>query len=840
MALCAPSHAETARAADYLSPDQRSRVNQLIASLDLIPTNATNAKVRADLAWEWMNAYAINGGYLPVNATLQIAQVNAAPEPNQTVLDGLDATIRELAYLDANPEGLGTLVATPGPYHANSLGTIRQTYTVGKTPIQTGGAFLLGRHFMTNFGPWQTQQPDQPNYVSIESSNPRVSFVAGTAPLAGMHGGWRSTKEMLTFRVAAGTLETGDTVTISWGDQSQGSPGMQMPSMSSERIPLPIYLAFHNGAPFYSLPIQPIRIEGGAVSGVKGFAPSIVAAEEAFFLSVRAQDAFYNRATGPVPDWQVNLNGEPWLRIPAQGAITKVQVSLPEPGIYYAEISSEDGTVTGTVNPILVEATPDHRIAWGDTHGHSGFAEGIGTPDQFMRWARDDARLDFVTHSEHDVWMDDQEWQELIDNVRKYSEPGQFIPFLGYEWSIPAHQGGHHNVLFRTPEGRQRIPAQFYSTLSRLYAGLRQTADPQDVLTIPHAHQAGDYRQSDPELQSLVEIASQHGNFEWFGRLYLQHGHQVGFTAASDTHLSQPGYSMPVGGSLKQTGGLGAVQTKAITVDAIFDSMKALRSYATTGERIILKFRLNGADMGQRTAYSERRKINAQIIGTKALKNVAVIKNDSVIWQQDYAVDASARSSKAANYMLSFASESAPEHPGDNPRGWRYWDGTLTIENAELVSIEAADPRQILQRVEADTDANRATFRTQTRGNRSTFYLNLKNVQRNAKIEIDLTETREAGGAPPIYRPQQRIPAESFAFALKDLENGQISHNQSLGTYTDTTSLVQLLTEETRHTTISLEDEGTRHGDYYYLRVEQIDGSTAWSSPIWVGGHRSR
>ena len=175
MALCAPSHAETARAADYLSPDQRSRVNQLIASLDLIPTNATNAKVRADLAWEWMNAYAINGGYLPVNATLQIAQVNAAPEPNQTVLDGLDATIRELAYLDANPEGLGTLVATPGPYHANSLGTIRQTYTVGKTPIQTGGAFLLGRHFMTNFGPWQTQQPDQPNYVSIESSNPRVS-----------------------------------------------------------------------------------------------------------------------------------------------------------------------------------------------------------------------------------------------------------------------------------------------------------------------------------------------------------------------------------------------------------------------------------------------------------------------------------------------------------------------------------------------------------------------------------------------------------------------------------------------------------------------------------------
>jgi len=26
------------------------------------------------------------------------------------------------------------------------------------------------------------------------------------------------------------------------------------------------------------------------------------------------------------------------------------------------------------------------------------------------------------------------------------------------------------------------------------------------------------------------------------------------------------------------------------------------------------------------------------------------------------------------------------------------------------------------------------------------------------------------------------------------------------------------------------------HGDYYYVRVKQLNGSWAWSSPIWVGG----
>ena len=31
-------------------------------------------------------------------------------------------------------------------------------------------------------------------------------------------------------------------------------------------------------------------------------------------------------------------------------------------------------------------------------------------------------------------------------------------------------------------------------------------------------------------------------------------------------------------------------------------------------------------------------------------------------------------------------------------------------------------------------------------------------------------------------------------------------------------------------------DDAASTGDYYYLRVNQLDGSRAWSSPWWVGG----
>ena len=79
------------------------------------------------------------------------------------------------------------------------------------------------------------------------------------------------------------------------------------------------------------------------------------------------------------------------------------------------------GHCCAAANPVLVKASAEARIFWGDTHGHSGYAEGVGTPDFLMRWARDDARLDFVAHSEHDVWLDDGEWERLRSNARSYT-----------------------------------------------------------------------------------------------------------------------------------------------------------------------------------------------------------------------------------------------------------------------------------------------------------------------------------------------------------------------------------------------------------------------------------
>ena len=835
LALLAAVAALTAQA-DYLSPDLRSRVDQLKASLDTKPTNERNAPARARLMWEWINAHAMNGGYVPVNSTQVVATVLAAA--GNTSHGPLDATIRELAFIDSNPSGLGTLSATIGPFEAGAYATVAQTFTVGSEAIQTGGSIMLARHFMTNYGVWQTADPTAPNYVSIRTSANKVSFIATTTPLRGMHGGFRNFRETITFKLASGTLNTGDSVTITWGDISGGSPGLMMSTVSSDRMPLPIYVSFSNQDQFISLPIQPIQIVGTAIDGVTGFAPSVVLPGESFELSIRARDPYYNRATGDVPNWIVKLDGERWLDVTSNGAISLVEVALQDPGIYRPTIESSEGEIVGSVNPILVSAANRDRIYWGDTHGHSGFAEGIGTPERFMQWAKEDARLDYVTHSEHDIWLDDHEWEVLRDIVRRYTKDGEFVAYLGYEWTVNNLRGGHHNVLFRTPDDRQRVPSQFFSTLARLYTGLRNSAKTDDVVVIPHAHQAGDYRMSDPALEPLIEIMSQHGNFEWFGRMYLKQGHQVGFTAASDNHLSQPGYSAALGNSLAQRGGLGAILAPARTVDDIFDGMKSLKSYATTGDRIILDFDVNGVGMGQRAPFAQKRKITASVHGTAPIDSVTLMKNDRPIWQQSYLDAETKRNQRDLTLLLNFESASKPTNPGDNPRGWRTWDGTMQFFDAEILEIKAVDANFPLQALDASEMAsNLIRFATKTRGDSSSYLIKLENTGRDARIQLDLVEALETGGAPPVYRAKERSAAASFSLALRDISKGAVTHNLPVDAYTDSVTVRHVHDTGVLDVEVSVDDESLRQGDYYYLRVVQANDAIAWSSPVWIGGH---
>ena len=853
LALLPKAAAGAEREEDYLAAELRAAVAALKADVRRAPSGTANARARAETLLAWIDAWALSGRYVPVNATQVVAGVLAYPSGRGRIAR-LDAVIAELALLDDEPDAVGPLTADPGPFTAASHATIRQTLTVGTRDIEPGGGVVVARHFMTGFA-FQTDDAAADNYVTVTSSNPTVRFAKATMPMSGMHGGFRRPEPALVFRVISGQLTAGDEVTITYGDTASGSRGLRLPTFSTDWMPLPLYLDFDGSGPPVSVPLAPIKIVGGPVAGVHGFAPSVVAVGDRFALWLRARDRFYNRATGgaaggALPGWEVEANGEPVASLPA-GTAARVKLAglkFDAPGVYRFAIRSADGAIVGTSNPVLVEAAPQRRIYWGDTHGHSGFAEGIGTAERFMRWARDDARLDYVTHSEHDIWMDEREWQVLAENVRRFSND-DFIAFLGYEWTVQSFQGGHHNVLFRTAAGRQRIPAQGFGTLTALYQGLRRHHDPKDVVVIPHAHQAADYRLSDPALEPLVEIMSQHGTFEWFARMYLRQGHQVGFIAASDNHLSQPGYSAPQGGSLSQRGGLGALLAPAKTRDALWAAMKNRAAYATTGDRIILDFTVNDAGMGQRTAFAAERRIAGRVIGTAPIRSVEVVRNEETIWQRDYLTDAAARSADG-DYLLVFASPSRPYHPGDNPRGWRRWRGTASIEGATVTAAAGTNFHSAYDQTVDVTNGASLAFSTYTRGGTSAIRLTLKDVRRNAELRLRLEAAREFGGGPPRLRTHQTVPAAEATLLLRELHEGAVQAALPFDGYEDVVTLRRIVAAGELDVAFALTDPAPaengdagsdlRHGDYYYLRVVQANDALAWSSPIWVGGYPPR
>lgn len=817
---------------DYLDPALRERVEQLKMDVERTPTDDGTASARARVLFDWLNAYAMAGGYVPVNAPAVVSRINAYGVPAGPVLD---LFVAEMRLRDERPDAIGTLTLQQGePFKVREYATFSQTYTVGEAPVEDGGGFLVAKHFQANHPPFQTDDPSAANYVSISSDNPGVTFTVDSYDVPGMHGGFRGAAAQLVFRVRDGSLNPGDRVTITYGDTSEGGAGLLMPDFVSDQMPFPVHVDLDGSDLWLSLPIQPVEVIGTDVDAAAGFAPSVIEPGESFEISIRAEDRYGNKATGKVPDWQIH-DGDRLLREVASNGnaiLTVPDLELPA-GVHRLTITSADTGVTGEVNPILVAADPPHRIYWGDTHGHSGFAEGIGSAEAYMEFARDQARLDFITHSEHDIWMDDREWETLRELVKQYTQEGRFIAYLGYEWTVRQSGGGHHNVLFRTPEGRDRVPSQFYGTLSRLYQGLRERYDTDDVLIISHAHQKADYRYSDPEMETLVEIMSMHGTFEWFGRMYLDHGHEVGFVAASDDHIGRPGYAQPRSFSLAQRNGLGAVLAGERTTDAIFDAMKNLSAYATTGQRIILDVNVNGTRMGQRAEYAKERTISGRAIGTAPIESITLFKNDDVLEEWHY-VDAN-----DDEIVLTFYSESYPYHPQDNPRGWRHWRGKLhidgaTVEDARLVDFQNLASQKLVR------DGNDIEFATHTRGDHSSIRLQLADrPDADVTFRIELQAARETGSGPPRLRRHQSIEGRTIELSLPQ---GASSVTEDVGVdgYRDTITLRRGGEMPSDVLFQHIDRSDPRHGDYYFVRVHQADEGLAWSSPIWVGGSPPR
>ena len=194
----------------------------------------------------------------------------------------------------------------------------------------------------------------------------------------------------------------------------------------------------------------------------------------------------------------------------------------------------------------------------------------------------------------------------------------------------------------------------------------------------------------------------------------------------------------------------------------------------------------------------------------------------------------------SATVQIMFFSSSEVFSEYTYPRGQRDWRGTIEVRGARLAGVDHPwffGPRTYT--LERDPrDPNRLHLDTDTRGRGKAPLLHLEGASADTEIVVGL----EAGRENPYRgtgddRGPQPLPAAEISFRLGDLLEGPRTHELRVVRHDDYVSAQLVPDRASLDQEFSYVDQGDlRSGDYYYVRVRQVDGSVAWSSPFWADG----
>jgi Protein of unknown function (DUF3604) len=457
----------------------------------------------------------------------------------------------------------------------------------------------------------QFDKPHEANFTTVEASNGarlEVRFDRlNVRPYA----------NTLLIRVGRGYLRAGDTLTIRLGDRRQGSPGFRLQTNVEANVELRTSVDAFATYEFCELPVQPtFDLVPGPATSWKAILPSLAVAGEPFRLAIVAEDKWGNPTTDAERTFKFAASH------PLQGLPRRVEVKRGDaPRVIKNLVSESEGDVelrllsddeeVARANPLRVVGQTKLRRYWGDLHGQSGETIGMGTADNYFRFARDLAFIDVVGHQGNDFQITDAFWKELNRLTSEYDRAGEFVCLPGYEWSGNTGMGGDRNIFYRR-EGRpirrsSHILVQGQTSTEAIYTADRLFRELEGEDAIVIAHVGGRYADvkfaHDGRLERAVEVHSTWGTFEWILHDAFDKGYRVGVVCHSDDHKGRPGATRPGASSFGAIGGLTCYFMPELTRDAVFDALHRRRHYGTSGVRMFMD--LSGSFDREVTGFSE-------------------------------------------------------------------------------------------------------------------------------------------------------------------------------------------------------------------------------------------
>lgn len=257
---------------------------------------------------------------------------------------------------------------------------------------------------------------------------------------------------------------------------------------------------------------------------------------------------------------------------------------------------------------------------------------------------------DWIATTDHDIYLDDAEWQDVIENYDAYNGK-DFVSLFGYEWTSSCW--GHLSVVFggnhpSKTSGRARSSDLDYNNPRKLYAyldtagGLAVFAHPAlSGLSIDFSRES-DYRND--TVACLVGIFGINNTIHWNAtwdyadgstidvpgadnaysggwiKTALDCGYRLGFVGELDLHKNAID---PM--SYRYTG----VVADSLTTEGIFEALKGRHTYAVMspsglGKRILLRADAGDHLMGDIFA-NESNMINVTLQGKTDLAQFTLV-----------------------------------------------------------------------------------------------------------------------------------------------------------------------------------------------------------------------
>ncbi|MGC9317227.1 MAG: DUF3604 domain-containing protein, partial [Armatimonadota bacterium] len=447
-----------------------------------------------------------------------------------------------------------------------------------------------------------------------------------------------------------------------------------------------------------------------------------------------------------------------------------------------------------------------------------------------------------------------KDWRMICDMVKQYHQPGEFVTFAGYEWTGDRTRWGDHNVFYPFDDP----PLDLSLHIEDLYANLREVGG----IAIPHhtayafANRGKDWSHYDEDVSPFGEIFSVHGSSEGCNTPFtmtrngsmaprvsmnsiqagLDRGYRLGIIASGDN-----------GGGFAGKWGIGlmAALAEELTRESLWEAFMARRVYGVTGDRIRLGFSINDAPMGSVLQTGSPLTISASVECTEALDRIEIIKNGRVVYTHNHNGTWQAPAEGTVRCKIPVQFGWGPTASYGFEVGPKQWQGRLRLAEGQIVSVEGCFTRHGNSWEQVADNEVQFSLTTDARRHAAEDTAQQRLVF-EVEAPVDAVCVLECDRHRLQFTPAEAMRRSGLiVYDQESRERIREQFGDQRGRWDDLRDAVYHNAHIIkRHVAIpragytasaTVRDAEAGPGrNYYYLRVSQLNGQYAWSSPIWI------